>query len=467
VMSSDIRKVRVSRRGLLRGIGVAGLTTAMASLLAACQQAAPAPPKPADSSQAPQSKPAAAQPTAAPAAPSGAKAELRFLTITGEPMAGIHTELIDRFQKANPNIGIRFEQVPFAELGRKITTEAAGGNPPDVIWADGPEIKHLAYNNVIMPLEPWLYTKEELSDFVPSSIDEGSFNGTVHAIGRRQSCLAVWYNVDIMEKAGIKPPSTLDQGWTFTQWRDAWKEVTRPNGELWGVVGRAIVGGSTYEGMSFIRSAGEKGSPTYQSMSPDGKTVKGYLDTPEALAAFQFWQELFTKDQVTPQAFVPEAFETGKAASVLYPEALKPVLDSKYPNIKYAVSPLPYFKTGFSHTGSFMYVITNKTKYKDEAGAFVKFISNEENSRHWFEKDLQLPVRKSVLSSAKVYESLPSKLFMETLLNWGQPRPQTPAFREYDQLLVAMLNDIAKGAPVDDMVRGTVPKIDAALAKYA
>jgi hypothetical protein len=55
---------------------------------------------------------------------------------------------------------------------------------------------------------------------------------------------------------------------------------------------------------------------------------------------------------------------------------------------------------------------------------------------------------------------------METLVSWGQPRPQTPAFREYDQLMVTMLNDIAKGAPVADTVGATVPKVDAALAKY-
>jgi maltose-binding protein MalE len=113
-----------------------------------------------------------------------------------------------------------------------------------------------------------------------------------------------------------------------------------------------------------------------------------------------------------------------------------------------------------------MYVVTTKTKYKDEAGAFVKFISNEENSQAWFEKDQQLPVRKSILNGAKIYETLPNKLFMETLINWGQPRPQTPAFREYDQLVVTMHDDLSKGAPVAETVRATVPKIDAVLAKY-
>src|SRR6266702_3374443 len=138
-----------------------------------------------------------------------------------------------------------------------------------------------------MPLD-WLYSKDELADFVQSSIDEGSVNGVVHAIGRRQSAEAVWYNVEIMDKAGIKPPSTLDKGWTFQQWREAWKTLTSPNGDMWGVVSRSVLGTGTYEALAFIRSAGDKGSPTYQSVSPDGKTVKGYLDTPEALDAFQF-----------------------------------------------------------------------------------------------------------------------------------------------------------------------------------
>lgn len=47
------------------------------------------------------------------------------------------------------------------------------------------------------------------------------------------------------------------------------------------------------------------------------------------------------------------------------------------------------------------------------------------------------------------------------------PRPQTPAFHEYDDLLQTMFNDIATGAPVKSTVKATVPKVDAALKKYA
>jgi ABC-type glycerol-3-phosphate transport system substrate-binding protein len=409
--------------------------------------------------------PAAAQTTQAPAKGGGRTVQLRFLTVTGEPMLSLHTQVIERFSKAHPNIQIRFEQVPFPELGRKITTEAAAGNPPDVIWADGPEIKHLAYNKVIVPLEPWLYSKAELEDFVPQTLEEGSFKGVVHAIGRRQSCEAVWYNVDIMDRAGIKPPSTLDKAWTFQQWRDVWLQVSKPP-EIWGVASRQVLGAGTYESLAFVRSAGEKGSPTYQAISPDGKTVKGHLDTREALDAIQFWQNLIVKDKVTPPALIPEAFETGRAACQIYPEHLGPVLRSKYPNLRFSVSPLPYFRTGFSHTGSYMYVISSKTPYRDEAGAFIKFISNEENSRFWFERETQLPVRKSLYKGAKIYEVLPNKLFAETFVSWAQPRPQTPGFREYDQLVVTMFNDLAKGAPVDKTVRATVTKIDEVLKKY-
>jgi hypothetical protein len=70
------------------------------------------------------------------------------------------------------------------------------------------------------------------------------------------------------------------------------------------------------------------------------------------------------------------------------------------------------------------------------------------------------------MANAKIYGTLPNKLLMDTLATWGQPRPQTPAFREHDQLVVTVLNDIAKRAPVADTVGATVPKVDAALAKY-
>jgi len=69
----------------------------------------------------------------------------------------------------------------------------------------------------------------------------------------------------------------------------------------------------TYHGMTFIRSAGAKGDKTYQGMSPDGLTVDGYINTPEALAAFQWLQDVHVKDKLVPLDSLPDAFATGKA----------------------------------------------------------------------------------------------------------------------------------------------------------
>jgi maltose-binding protein MalE len=112
-------------------------------------------------------------------------------------------------------------------------------------------------------------------------------------------------------------------------------------------------------------------------------------------------------------------------------------------------------------------VITTKSKYRDQAGAFIKFISNQENSQFWFDKDQQMPARKSILNNAALYQKLPNKLFQETLLNWGVARPQTPGFTEYDQVVTTMFDNIGKGASVSDTVKDAVTKVDQALAKYA
>ncbi len=90
--------------------------------------------------------------------------------------------------------------------------------------ADGPDIKHYAYNEAIIPLAEY-YTEEELAEWVPQSVEEGSFNGTFYAPAIMQSCSLMFYNKDMTDAAGLEPPQEV-QGWTMDEAWDAWQKTT-------------------------------------------------------------------------------------------------------------------------------------------------------------------------------------------------------------------------------------------------
>lgn len=454
---------------------VAALILLLALILAACQQAT----REAPAEEAPVTEDGGAESEEPIEGPVGEAEEerepvtLRFYQWAGEPHESTHQEVINAFMEEYPWITVQTEAVPFQEFFSGITAQAAAGNLPDVLAGDMPETQHLAYNGLIQPLTPDVFTEEELEDFVPSMIQEVTWNGQLYGVTVRTSANALFYNADMLADAGLEAPVQLDEAWTMDEAREVWNTLTvreSPDAppEVFGVIGRRGEPFclSSYHGIGYIRSAGEPGSPTYAGISEDGLSVDGYLNTPEALAAMQFCQELHQVDRVAPLETVPNGFETGLAATYEHPEALIPVLESTYPDINYGITPLPYFETGFSHTGSFAYFITRDTEHFEEAAMLVRWLVNEENSMLAFEQSEQLPVRKSIYEQITDYQDYPRRIFLDTLNEWGQPRPVTPGFREYSQAVGTMLSDIMLGAPVEERVEQAVQEIDNALSAY-
>src|SRR5512135_2536089 len=145
--------------------------------LAACGSPAPAP------TQAPAPAPttAGAQ-TNATAAPSGqhAPVTLVFIKIADDLESKSFAEMLDAFHKIDGGkwsyVNIQYDAKPFAELFPSIEKSVATGSAVDLIQADGPDVKHFAYNNVIKDLTPY-FTKDELATWDAASNAEGTYKG--------------------------------------------------------------------------------------------------------------------------------------------------------------------------------------------------------------------------------------------------------------------------------------------------
>ncbi|MCL4458534.1 MAG: extracellular solute-binding protein [Chloroflexi bacterium] len=442
-------------------------------VVSACAPAAaptPTPTKPPAPPAAP-TPVAVATPTPAPPTPTKppAPVTIRFLSVSGEPQDTAFAKALKMFEEKHPNIKVAYETVPFMEFFRKIAVSLASGDPHDVIWGDGPNIKGYAYAGSIIPLDD-IYTKEDMDDFVDASVKEGSWKGKLYAGPIQQSSIVIFYNTKMFDEAGIKPPKTLEDAWTWPQFAEALRKVVGPippGGvpKVWGLVTRSI--GTDYDWIPMVRSNDKPGTPTFLGMSPDGTKVTGYIDTPQALEAFQFMSDFFNKWKLSPQATVPDAFETGKAATYMRPEDLRIILKTKYPDIPWALTPLPYFKTPITHTGSFMFMITSGSKHQKEAKEFVKFMTSKEMSPTWYSLISRLSARKSTFAKIPEYQSFPLNISYLELVKWGHSRPETPGYTEYGTLLKQALADIIKGLPVESTIKTAATKIDAELKKYA
>ena len=163
----------------------------------------------------------------APVLAQGEAATIQFLTWQDEDSLIALQKMAEAFVASDPqyaNVTIEFTAVPFAQLFPTIETAVAAGAEMDLFVADGPDIKHYAYNEAIVPLAEY-YTPEELEQWAPQSVEEGSFKGIFYAPPLMESCSLMFYNKDMTDAAGLEPPQSVD-GWTMDEAWDAWQKTT-------------------------------------------------------------------------------------------------------------------------------------------------------------------------------------------------------------------------------------------------
>lgn len=396
---------------------------------------------------------------------------LRFYGQTGAANTGrevAHRMIFAQFEKDHPNVKVEAQFFPWEELIKKLFVSAAGKNPPDIFYIDAPLLPFFAENKVIAPLDKY-YTQAELEDMLPATLEDGSYKGKFYGPAESQSAMALFYNKKMFAEAGIKVPQTLSEAWTWPEALEIFKKMTKDtdNDGRIDVYGLGLtMDPSFYDWGPIVRSNGVKGSPTFAAISPDGKTVKGYLDTPEALEAFQFIADLFNKWQVIPKVPMPDMLETGKCAAIIADESLIGNVNLNYPDFEYGIAPLPYFKTPITHTGSLHYCLSAKTKYPEEAAALIKYMGNTESSILMFRNLGQVPALQSVYAAVPDYDTYPRRLMKEQLFETGVVRPRTLGYREYDEIFTQTLANIIAGQDVKTAVEQMVNAIDKQLAKY-
>lgn len=418
-------------------------------------------------------------PAVAPSNAQGDAVTVQFLTLNDPDQLIALEAMAEAFKLSDPayaNVTIEYQSVPFEQLFPTIETAVASGAEMDLFLADGPDIKHYAYNNAILPLQEY-YTEDEIAELVPQSVEEGSFKGTFYAPAIMQSCSLMFYNKDMTDAAGLEPPQAV-QGWTMDEAHDAWKKTTVDESgdgvpDVWGIRWGQGTWWGDYEAGILRRSAGAKDSPSYLGIGPDGITFQGYLDTPEAIASFEDFRSWHLGEEpVTPVEPIPNIFSSKQAAFYISPDNAISEIDRLYPDgdFNYGVTGIPYYADGtqICHTGSWHFGVSPQTKNLELSVAIAKFFAGPEGAKIWYDAVRQLPARHDLLNTLPEYSEYPQQMFAEGLSTIGIPRIQTPGYTEYQQVFAEMLQDVAQGQGVEVsmLVQEAAIQMEGALRKY-
>ncbi len=442
-----------------------------ALLLAACK-AEPAEP-PAGEAPAEEQQPAEEQ-EAAPVEEEAAPAEEEVVTIdfwipSGRGRDEGIAAVVEAFEAQNPNIKVEITAIPFGEFLNSLTIALAGDDPPDASLTNGVDIQGLAFRGALLPLDD-MVSEADRQDFMADLVEMVTFDGKMYGIPFQQASAAMYYNADYFEAAGIEVPQTLDEAWTWPEFVDNVKLVMADQeakgNKIWGMVGLTNPIRSTFFAWTIVRSNSEPGQPLWQGISPDWTTVKGYIDTPEAMEAYRFYQSLYL-DGFAPQDDVPDAFGTGQAATYFAIPPTGAVLKKNFPELNWGVTPLPFLKTPITHTGSFAPTVAAKSDNPEAAKKFIGFLTSPEGYLVYHSVTPIIPGRKSLQAQIPELQEGYLKLLFEEVVEWGVSRPGGPAHSIFNQIVAQdMMINIALGADIEQAVAQAIAEADAQLAQF-
>ncbi|MFJ4223916.1 ABC transporter substrate-binding protein [Microbacterium sp. NPDC089695] len=290
-------------------------------------------------------------------------------------------EIAAAFEKENPNVTIDIQVTPYKEYFTKLQTAATGGSAADVFWMNGPNFQLYAANGQLAPLDD---AGVDAADYPEGLIDLYTYDGKLYGAPKDFDTVAVWYNKELFDAAGVAYPSA---GWTWDDFTAAAAALTDP------ATGQYGVAASQYGQENFYDSIAQAGG---EVISADG-TKTGY-DSPEALEGIELWTDLIaagsspTAQQMTdtnPEDMFLSGkvamFQNGSWAAIAY-GGNADIAD------KVDVAPLPAGPEGNQSVIHGVGNVANaKSAHLAEAKAFAAFASGEQAAKIQAETGTVIP----------------------------------------------------------------------------
>jgi multiple sugar transport system substrate-binding protein len=331
---------------------------------------------------------------------------------------------------------------------------------------DGPYTPSYAIRGHLQDLGDWL--GDDLANFTDAGLEAATFDGKVYSTPFANSSQVMFYNKDLFDAAGIEYPSIdPDERWTWEQALEAALAITDEDAGIWGLIPEQA--DKPYQMIVMPESKGQ------EMISEDGFQVSGYIDSPVAVEAMEFYQKLFTEWKVAPVGLDytvhGELFGNGKVAMFVGGTWNFNQFRDRYEDqgLNYGVAPHPYFEGGepYTPTGSWHIGVNPRTEYPEEAKTFIKWITSDDSMKMWFELRGYPPVKKTVFPMLpEVFETPEWKLIQYELDNTAKPRPRTPGWAEYEDLYIKALRDIQQGVDVQERLTQAATEIDKEMEKY-
>ena len=344
--------------------------------------------------------------------------------VFGDPAEfAAYEQLVATFSQDHPDIPIQLRHIPSqSEYRQRLATDFSAGSPPDIMLLNYRRFAEFAGQNALEPLGSYLADSNliQADDFYKQTIASFTWDNQLWCIPQNISSLVTYYNQDLFEAANIPLPHN---DWTWDDFITTARALTFDtdgDGRLdqYG----AGIDPNLFRLAPFIWQNG--GDLVDNPANPTRLT----LDSPQSLAAFQWFVDLQVKEQIVPDAVAEAAessesrFLNGRLAIYLNSRRTVPTFRT-ITDFTWDVAPLPVGQQAASILHSDAYCMAATTTNKDDAWTFIEFANSPTGQSLIATSGRTVPSLKSVTESTAFLDDQPpahARVYLDTIPTLGQ-----------------------------------------------
>jgi ABC-type glycerol-3-phosphate transport system substrate-binding protein len=357
-------------------------------------------------------------------------------------------EIAAAFNEGNRGRGWSVELTFFPDFQytEKLAVAAAARDLPDAFDLDGPLVARFVEAGLLADLSE-VYPREELADFLPTILEQGTIGGRLYALGSFDSALLLYFDREMLARAGVSVPAD-GKGWSWAEFVGACEQLKVAGVEPVALhMNESADEWFTYAFSPVVWSGGG------DLIDVEARRVRGVLASEDNVRSVRAWQALFARGFAATDPVEPDPFGLGKTAMDWSGHWMaRSHLKAKGERL--GAMPLPVLTQPSAPCGSWCWAIAARTEKRAVAEAWLRWVTGVETGVvPTVRANGAVPSRRSAFAHFPEYAEIPYRIFREQLETSARARPRTPFYATLTQRFAAALRDISRGADVEARLR--------------
>lgn len=357
-------------------------------------------------------------------------------------------EIISGFEEEHENITVTLEIQSWDNINDVIRTKVQAGDAPDILNIDA--FASYAADDLLYAV-PDVVSPETLDDFQDSFAENASIDGTMYGLPLIASARTMFYNVDLLDEAGISgPPSTWDELFEAAQ-------AVTDNTDAYGY--GMPLGSEEAQAETSIWTFGNGGSWN----DGDEMTVL----TPENLEAVEYMTRMIDEGVTQPD---PGATDRTPMFDLFFAEQMAMVIglpptvgqiEERNPDLNYDTAPIPTSDGSPMTLGvaDHLMAFENDGDKQEAITAFLDYFFSADVYTNFVDTEGFLPTTKSGAEALSDKEEIAS--FLEVLPD-AQFYPSTnPEWPAVQGALQDLIGQIGLGEEPESVLQEIQDRVDA------